>query len=195
MPGSRPRRNQDSGIRNQRVGTRRRVSASYRTRCYSRTIMGKRIFLFLLTNLAIVLTLTVVVPLGLGDRRRRFRHRLAGRVLSRLGHGRRVHLAADVALDRQARDRRAADRRPHRRQPARLAAPDGRTSDPSGESADAGSRRVRVAGGQCVRHRPEQEPQPRRGVGGPDACACGRKKSKACSRTKSRTSPTATWSR
>ena len=78
--------------------------------------MGKRIFLFLLTNLAIVVMLSIVLSvLGVG----RYvtptgpRHTGAGDLLLRLGHGRRVHLAADVAMDRQAGDRRAlVDGRP-----------------------------------------------------------------------------------
>ena len=80
--------------------------------------MGKRIFLFLLTNLAVVLTLSVVLSvLGVGSYVGPDGLNLgsARHLLPRLGHGRRVHLAADVALDGQARHRRAARRRPHRR--------------------------------------------------------------------------------
>jgi heat shock protein HtpX len=72
--------------------------------------MGKRIFLFILTNIAVVLTLTIVLsvlgvdryvgPAGLNI------GSLAV-VLLRLGHGRRVHLTADVAVDREARHRHA----------------------------------------------------------------------------------------
>ena len=71
---------QDSGIQaperlridaqtlSQSIGTHRRGSASKRAGCYPQSIMGKRIFLFLATNLAIILTLSVVVQLlGLGN--------------------------------------------------------------------------------------------------------------------------------
>ena len=64
----------------------------------------KRIFLFVATNLAIMITLSIVLSL-LGFTRLphggRPRLRGADGVLAGLGLGRRVHLAADVALDGQ----------------------------------------------------------------------------------------------
>ena len=79
--------------------------------------MAKRILLFVVTNLAIMVTLSIVLAAGghrLRPARRRLDYTAADGVLPRLGHGRRVHLAADVALDRQDGDGRAAGRRPDR---------------------------------------------------------------------------------
>jgi hypothetical protein len=73
--------------------------------------MGKRGFLFLATNIAIVVTLSIVLRLlGVGRYVTPYGTRLpvARHLLARLGHGRRVPLAADVALDSQAGHRRAA---------------------------------------------------------------------------------------
>ena len=75
----------------------------------------KRIFLFLATNIAILLVLSIVLRLlgvdrildaaGRGPRSSR-----PADLRRRLRHGRQLHLAAAVEVDGQARDRRARDR-------------------------------------------------------------------------------------
>ena len=71
--------------------------------------MGKRIFLFIVTNLAVILTLSIVAAIfgvgsGIGPDGLNIQ---ALAVFCVLGHGRRVHLASDVAMDCQTRDRRS----------------------------------------------------------------------------------------
>ena len=67
-------RNQEPGLRRppaidvRGFGNVRRMFGVSTGKCYPQTIMGKRIFLFLATNLAIILTLSVIVSLlGVGN--------------------------------------------------------------------------------------------------------------------------------
>ncbi len=133
-------------------------------------------------TLSIVLSLLGITGYITADRPRL---RGADDVLARLGHRRRVHLAADVALDGQDGDGRAARRRPHRPRRARLAVSDRRAA----RRARPACRCRKSASTTRRRSTPSPPARARAAASSRSRAACCARcavtKSKACSPTRS----------